>query len=123
MSSNAENLARHVKARRDQLDLSQLDVWQAGGPSNTTLTKIENAQLETLTRTTAKRLDVGLQWDAGSARRAWEGGEPTPILRPGLSPKDSAWLRQQIFGADGVPRETRDALLGLLEEQERQWGA
>lgn len=126
MSTNAEHLARHVRARRDELELSQLDVWQAGGPSNTTLTEIENGRLHNLTRTTARKLDIGLQWETGSARRAWEGGEPTPVLRPGgrpMSSKDSAWLREQIFGADAVPQETKEELLHVLEEQERRRGA
>lgn len=120
MSTNAENLARHVKARRLELDLNQIEVWQAGGPSNTTLTEIENGRLTNLTRTTARKLDAALRWEAGSARRVWEGGEPTTVLGPGISSKDSAWLRQQIFGAEGVPQETREELLGILEERERR---
>ena len=79
MSSKASrNLAKWVVARRDELDLSQLDVWQSGGPSNTTLTEIENGRIENLTRTTARKLDAGLRWEPGSAKRVWEGGEPVP---------------------------------------------
>lgn len=118
MSSKAEHLAHHVRARREQLDLSQMDVWMSGGPSNTTLTEIENGRLTNLTRTTARKLDVGLKWEAGSAKAVWEGGEPTPTL-PGVSSKDSAWLRKQIEGADGIDATTRDALIHMLDEQER----
>lgn len=114
MSTNAKRLARAVLARRTELDLSQLDVWQAGGPSNTTLTEIENGRTETLTRTTARRLDVGLQWEVGSAKRVWEGGEPTPVV-PGTSSKDSAWLRRQIEDAD-IDDGQREALLRVLGE-------
>ena len=79
MSANAERFARIVKERRDALDLNQLEVAAAGGPSNTTQTRVENAQVEVLTRTTARKLDAGLQWEPGSARRAWEGGDPIPL--------------------------------------------
>lgn len=78
-STAARNLAKWVVARRDELDLSQLDVWQAGGPSNTTLTEIENGRIASLTRTTARKLDAGLRWEAGSAKRVWEGGEPVAL--------------------------------------------
>ena len=79
MSSNAKRLAAAVKARREELDLSQLDVWQQGGPSNTTLTKIESGQLESLARVTARKLDAGLRWQEGSARNVWAGGEAVPL--------------------------------------------
>lgn len=78
MSTNADHLARHVRERRRDLALSQLEVWQAGGPSNTTLTAIENGLAKSLQNATAKKLDRGLQWRPGSARRVWDGGEPMP---------------------------------------------
>lgn len=79
MSANAERFAQIVRERREHLDLTQLDVWQAGGPSNTTLTRIENGQVDVLTRTTARKLDAGLRWEPGSAKATWAGGDPVPL--------------------------------------------
>lgn len=117
MQTNPERLAEAVKARRDELDLTQLDVWQGGGPSNTTLTKIENAEAATLSRTTARKLDFALKWEPGSAKRIFDqAGEPLAILREGMSGKNSAWLRTQIKAADLDPR-TRDRLIETLDQE------
>lgn len=116
MSSNAESLAAAVTARREELDRTQLDVWQAGGPSNTTLTEIENGRLKTLTRTTARRLDIGLRWVPGSARVVWNGGEPTPF--PELNSRYEE-LEAEIRKADLNP-ETKAYILRVLEEQEER---
>lgn len=99
MSSTAQRFGEVVLARRRELDLSQLDVWQAGGPSNTTLTEIENGRVHTLTRTTARKLDAGLHWEPGSARRVWDGGEPIPLVN-GVKPEESAMWRQIIEQSD-----------------------
>lgn len=87
----ASQLAFHVKWRRGNLGLNQLEVWQAGGPSNTTLTEIENGRLETLTNSTAKKLDKGLQWEPGSAMAAWrDGTRPTALAGSvGAVPNDA----------------------------------
>lgn len=117
MSTNAERLAAAVKARRAELDLSQIEVWQSGGPSNTTLTKVENAEIETLTRTTAKRLDAGLLWAPGSAKAVFERGEqPQPANEQGLGTRDIAWIREQIGLAD-VDENTRERLLRVIDER------
>lgn len=69
-----------VLERREQLGLSQIDVWNKRGPSNTTLTVIENGRMADLTPATAKKLDNGLDWTPGSALRLWrEGTPPTPV--------------------------------------------
>lgn len=68
-----------VLKRRNQLDLTQLEVAAANGPSNTKQTEIENGLLETLLPNMAKKLDAGLRWEKGSARRTWDGGDPTPL--------------------------------------------
>lgn len=114
MSSIGQRLGEVVLARRQELDLSQLDIWQAGGPSNTTLTEVENGRLETLTRTTAKKLDAGLKWEAGSARRVWEGGEPTPLLA-NVTPKHSPHIRKLIEEAQDIDEPKRAELLRVLD--------
>lgn len=83
MSSNVARLGRAVLARRDELDLSQLDVAAAGGPSDTTLSRIENGLATSVSKITLRRLDAALAWNSGSARRVYTGtGDPTP-LEPG----------------------------------------
>lgn len=82
MLANAERLAAAVKARRAELEMNQLEVWQNGGPSNTTLTDIENGRTTTLSRTTARKLDAGLRWPEGTARRIFDGEQrSTEVLR------------------------------------------
>lgn len=115
MSTKAQRFGLAIKRRREELDLTQLDLWLAGGPSNSTLTAIENGRIDSLSRVTAKRLDACLHWEAGSARRLWDGGKPTPLLRPGMSTADSQTLRSQIEAAD-LPEGTRAELLRVLNQ-------
>lgn len=119
MSSNAERLAEAVIARRKELgDISQLDVYLAGGPSNTTMTEVENGRLKTLTRTTANKLDAGLRWEQGSARRVWDGkGEPVPIRLSHQSPREARRVREFLEATEDVDQETREALLRVLDER------
>lgn len=79
MNEDLPNLATHVRARRAHKDWTQLDVYNQGGPSNSTLTAVEDARPPGPSRSTLRKLDVGLQWESGSARRVLEGGEPTPL--------------------------------------------
>lgn len=120
MSSNAQRLRDAVLARREELDLSQLDVWQAGGPSNTTLTEIENGRIQSLTRTTARKLDAGLRWEPGSAKRVWEGkGDPVRLFSD-LSTRDSRLVREHLreqIAAAGLDESTTARLLGVLDEE------
>ncbi|AZF98784.1 immunity repressor [Gordonia phage Maridalia] len=69
-----------VRQRRAELGLTQKDVHQAGGPTDTTLTKIENGEWTPGNRkNTLRKLDAGLSWTTGSAARVLAGGEPTPL--------------------------------------------
>lgn len=116
MSTNAERFAEIVKQRRLELDYNQLELWAAGGPSNTTLTKIENAEMADLNRNTAKKLDAGLRWTKGSAKATWEGGDPTPI-GDDVDSKDAEYLRRAIEEAN-IDAEMRRALLAALISNE-----
>lgn len=120
MSSNAQHLGDHVRRRRAQLDVSQIDVWQMGGPSNTTLTQVEGGRLEKLSSVTARKLDSGLLWEPGSARRVWEGGEPTPLGTHGR--RDEQWLRERIDEAE-ISAAVRRRLLAALGQSEGVRGA
>lgn len=117
MSTNPVRFGQIVKARREELDLNQLEVAAAGGPSNSTMTAIENGRMHDLERATAKKLDKGLQWEPGSARVAWQGGEPTPLLttvRAATSPLES--LRAHIDGA-AISNGLRLRLLAVLDDE------
>lgn len=74
------NLAKHVLARRTELDMTQLDVWNAGGPSNSTLTAIEAGRPPAPSRSTLRKLDQALAWTEGSAKSALAGRAPTPLI-------------------------------------------
>lgn len=53
-----------------------MDVWKLGGPSNSTLTAIEAARGPAPSRSTLRKLDRGMNWSPGSARRVLLGGRP-----------------------------------------------
>ena len=73
------NLAKHVSKRRLDLDLTQVQVWERGGPSNSTLTAIEAARPPAPSRSTLRKLDKALNWEEGSARRCLLGGYPIEL--------------------------------------------
>lgn len=119
MPSKSERLAEAVLARRAELDVTQLDVWMNGGPSNSTLTVIEKGEYESLSRVTAKKLDIGLRWVPGSARRLWESGEePLPLPEGGeqMHAEDARWLAEQIRQAK-IDDQKRAELLRVLGEE------
>lgn len=116
MSANAARFGRIVRARRLALgDLTQIDVWRRGGPSNSTLTAIEGGDWKP-NGPTFRKLDAALEWEPGSARRAWDGGEPTPATP---RPEAPAHRRAAVDASDAeivaevarrmsVAREERD---------------
>lgn len=97
-----------VKARREELGLSQLDVWQSGGPSNTTLTTIENGRAAKLPPATAKKLDAALLWRPGSALRLWREGAPPVPFNKDKRFTDLSW-------ADDLDEKAARGVLALLD--------
>jgi len=79
MSSNLDRFADLVKQRRTDLDLTQTDVYTQGGPSQPTQTAIDAGTSKNLTAATLRKLDRGLRWEPGSAKRALAGGDPAPL--------------------------------------------
>ncbi|GAB88134.1 hypothetical protein GORHZ_006_00030 [Gordonia rhizosphera NBRC 16068] len=59
--------------------MSQADVRDAGGPSDLTVRKLERGHTARPDFVTLGKLDRALKWTAGSAGRALQGGEPTPL--------------------------------------------
>ena len=84
MVGSAERLREAVLTRRDQLKFSRRQVALNGGPSEPTLLKIERGLGIDIGGATFRKLDVGLQWEAGSAARVAEGGTPIAAARSPL---------------------------------------
>lgn len=76
MALDINRLGQAVRARRDELDMTQLDVASAGGPSNSTLTKLESGEADAVSPATLRKLDAGLDWQAGTARALLRGEAP-----------------------------------------------
>ncbi|WP_011161097.1 helix-turn-helix domain-containing protein [Gordonia westfalica] len=77
--ANNQRFGRLVEARRRELGMSQSAVREAGGPSSLTVRRLEHGEIAQPDFVTFGKLDQALQWMPGSAGRAFEGGEPTPI--------------------------------------------
>ena len=121
MSTNAHRFGQIVLARRLELDLNQLEVAAAGGPSNSTMTAIENGRLEDLSRATAKKLDRGLQWEPGSARLAWQGGTPVPLLPVSRAqPHDDLDAIRRYVSEARIEEELRHELIAVIDAHERR---
>lgn len=74
-----ERFGRIVQTRRRQLGLTTVQVAEAGGPSKPTLHRIETGRVLNPDTATFVKLDAALEWTAGSAARAFDGGLPTPL--------------------------------------------
>lgn len=77
--ANNQRFGRLVEARRRELGMSQSAVREAGGPSALTVRRLEHGDIAQPDFVTFGKLDQALQWMPGSAGRAFQGGEPTPI--------------------------------------------
>ncbi|WP_054953052.1 helix-turn-helix domain-containing protein [Flaviflexus massiliensis] len=73
-----EALAKAVKARRIELGLSQIEVSQRGGPSTTTVSRIELGRLPNVSSDSLMKLDNALEWSPGSSDAVLQGGQPEP---------------------------------------------
>ncbi|WP_262338932.1 helix-turn-helix domain-containing protein [Gordonia sp. CNJ-863] len=80
--ADTSRFGRLVQRRRQELGMSQSDVRLAGGPSDLTLRKIERGTTTRPDYVTLAKLDDALRWTPGSAGRAFEGGDPTPLPDP-----------------------------------------
>lgn len=89
-----EALAAAVAERRAYLGRSQVDVWKRGGPSNSTMTSIESAASLSVTPSTLKKLDAGLDWTEGTALRVLLGELP-----PATAVRDPKYDRRTLSEA------------------------
>lgn len=105
MSADLERLAAAVLARREELDLTQKAVYADGGPSDTTLSKIE-AGTHPVSPSTLRKLDKGLQWERGSARRIFKGeGDAVPLGSEPAVPHNAGMTYSP---GDGKPENISD---------------
>lgn len=81
-ASNRVRFGRIVRERRLKLGLTQDDVFVAGGPSDTTQTRVERGGGPEPSVSTLNKFDAALRWEPGSAARTWRGGHPTPVPDP-----------------------------------------
>lgn len=126
MSQESKRFARIVLARFKELGFEHDDeIADAGGPSSTTMTNVRKAERDAAytlprpRRDSAKRYDRAARWEVGSARRVYDGGEPTPIL-PGVSPEESRQLdvlRTHIAESAAIDDRTRAELLRVLGDR------
>ncbi|MBT0568628.1 hypothetical protein [Williamsia sp. CHRR-6] len=74
-------LADAVTTRRRALGLTRIDLHGAGGPSDSTMSRIENPTVSTAypRPSTLDRLDTALRWKAGSAAGCLDLRVPTPL--------------------------------------------
>ncbi|WP_330179093.1 hypothetical protein OHB26_21630 [Nocardia sp. NBC_01503] len=78
--ASARRLADVVVARMGALHRSRRQVHLHGGPTEPTMLKIERGEARGLTPKTLRRVNVGLDWTAGSAENVYfTGGNPTPL--------------------------------------------
>jgi hypothetical protein len=77
-NESVARLAFFARQRRGQLRLTQEQASANCGLSKRTLMQIEAGEASPSELTLGK-LDVGLQWEPGSARTVLDGGEPVPI--------------------------------------------
>lgn len=75
-AAGVKALAAAVKKRREELGRNQLAVWEHDGPSNSTMTSIENGAKLFITWHTLEALDRGLDWRPGNAVRIVSGNAP-----------------------------------------------
>ncbi|MFC5187103.1 helix-turn-helix domain-containing protein [Actinomadura harenae] len=120
-------LGEAVHRRRRDMDMNQADVQEAGGPSISMLSKIENGTLRPGRRVVIALENV-LLWDHGSVEQILQGGQPTlTVLRPvtGSGPDSSVTdypdfvggdpFYQHIWNFEGVPEDEREYAILRVE--------
>lgn len=72
-------LAREVRRRRVDLEMTQPQLTAAGGPSLSIVSKIEGAKQGSYGDRSLARLEKALQWTPGSIVAILRGAPPTPL--------------------------------------------
>lgn len=114
MEQDIAGLGKAVKARRKQLRLRQSDLAKRGGPSDTTVSKIEHAQTDHIHPSTAKALDTSLAWPSGTAADYLAGRTPQEAPSP-KEPLVQDLLRQAREMQERLDAAVREAPAELAE--------
>jgi transcriptional regulator with XRE-family HTH domain len=77
--SRFERLAAFVRARREELGMTQNELQMAGGPSSAVLRYIESGKETKPSTRTIKALERALDWEQGSVQAILSGGDPTIV--------------------------------------------
>jgi transcriptional regulator with XRE-family HTH domain len=83
-----QRLGAAVKAQRTRRGLTQIQVWEAGGPANSTLTAIESAEQPTIAPATLRKLDHGLGWGEGTSLAVLRGDDADAPIDLSTVPSD-----------------------------------
>ncbi|AOW91767.1 DNA-binding protein [Rhodococcus sp. WMMA185] len=106
-----------VHKRRRFLNLTQDQVTAAGGPSDAAQTRAENGTGPDPSIETLRKLDTALQWVPGSAARALEGGDPTPLEMLGRE-EGKPRSRRLTLGPSEIPLDL-DTIVEILDPHTR----
>lgn len=79
---NWDRLAEFVSKRMDELDLTQAQIQQRGGPSPAKVREITSRRTSTMSPSKRRDLERALDWGPGSIDRVLAGGEPKEKLQP-----------------------------------------
>lgn len=80
MDKGLRELGAKVAARRRELKLSQIELQDCGGPSTTTVSRLEIGEGKQPQRETLEKLDRSLQWDPGTAAAILRNSDSTGLI-------------------------------------------
>lgn len=111
-----------VNKRRRELGLSLDDVAARGGPSQVTVSNIEQGSTNRPHFATFTKLDEVLRWQTGSAARAFDGQEPEPLDQGRNNPRRPQ-LRGPTPDSVTISMRTVGDLLTAAQKIERLAGS
>lgn len=115
-------LARAVKNRRHQLELTQPQLVAAGGPSVSLISRIESGKPGSYDEMSILRLERALQWAAGSVEAILDGSDPTPAgeRTPGKAAEPPLPLPAAPQGGPAPETTASDQIKAHLEAMQRR---
>lgn len=113
---NTPRFASIVEQAVSASGLTQAQLHQRGGPTDTTLRKIIKAEPVGLSPTTLKKLETAFEWEEGSAARALAGGDA-----PNLDPAHRQEVHDAIASTDpDVMMLLSEIISGQVDEDTRE---
>ena len=98
MDQRKKVLGHYIAQRREELDLTQEDISDNGGPSPETLRQYELGKIpDTPQARTMFGIDRALSWHEGSTRDVlYNGGEPKPIATGPVRDKTTVSVNRDL---------------------------